>query len=120
MSAHKGPHQIGVIAEQKSVAFLRRHGFVVIQQRFKVRHGEIDIIASEGRLLVFIEVKARDTYEQAMEAVTQKTRRRIVAASEIWLQRHSDYNDYDQRFDIIVILPQGILHHVPDAFRPGD
>ena len=59
-------------------------------RRWKTPLGEIDIVARRRRALVFVEVKARDNLDAAAEAVTERGKRRIIAAAEFWLASHPD------------------------------
>jgi putative endonuclease len=60
---HDGPHDarraLGRLGEQLAVEHLRRLGFVVVDRNVRTRHGEIDLIAFDGRMLIFTEVKTR-------------------------------------------------------------
>lgn len=67
--------------------------------------GEIDIVARRRRLLVFVEVKARATIDDAAELVNVRQRRRIAAAAEIWLAANPDDSIRDIRFDAILVAP---------------
>jgi hypothetical protein len=60
-------------------------GSRIVACRWKTPFGEIDIVARRRRALVFVEVKARERADEAAEAVTERTKRRIIAAAELWL-----------------------------------
>lgn len=86
------------------------------------RSGEIDIIAYEGEVLVFVEVKARGrgSLGGPLEAVTPAKKRRISRLAKDYLYRTGLYGMVDCRFDVIAIEkgPGGMrLEHVRDAFR---
>lgn len=108
----------GIQAEQSAARYLTRQGFDVLEERFKTKHGEIDLIALKDNQLIFVEVKARKTYEDAVEAVTPKTRQRIESAALYFLQLNPSYNECDMRFDIIVVNPPFSIHHLDNAWRP--
>jgi putative endonuclease len=67
-------------------------------------------------LLVFVEVKARENLEDAAWSVTDRQRARIIAAAEAWLAVHADKRIRDIRFDVILVAPGHIPHHIPSAF----
>jgi putative endonuclease len=113
-------HRWGLSAETRAIWYLRLKAYRILARRFKVGGGEIDIIARKGRLLVFIEVKARTTLGDALEAVDGRSQRRIEAAASTWGQKYPYYERLDWRFDIIAIVPGRWPHHIIDAFRPGD
>jgi putative endonuclease len=79
--------------------------------------GEVDLVARRGRLLVFVEVKARGRLDDAAEAVTQRQQRRITAAAEAWLASHEDDVGCDIRFDAILVAPRRLPRHIPAAFE---
>lgn len=78
--------------------------------------GEIDLIAARGDLIAFIEVKARDTLEGALEAISPRQRRRIYAAAEVWLAENPPLTPWnDMRFDVILVLPSGAIRHLENV-----
>jgi putative endonuclease len=66
---------------------------------------------------VFAEVKARANLDEAAEAVSDRQRRRIAAAAEIWLAANPDETIRDIRFDAILVAPGKIPRHIPAAFE---
>jgi putative endonuclease len=91
-------------------------GYRIIARRWKTPLGEIDIVARRRRTLVFVEVKARQRADEAAEAVTERTKRRIIAAAELWLAHHPEDVQRDIRFDVMLVAPGGIPHHIANAF----
>src|SRR5499427_10064330 len=87
----------GISAESRAAAFLIAKGFRILARRWKSPVGEIDIIARRRSLLIFVEVKARDTLDDAAWAVSDRQRQRIIAAAEAWLARHGDERIEDIR-----------------------
>jgi putative endonuclease len=110
---------LGISAESRAAAFLIAKGFRILARRWRSPVGEIDIVARRRRLLVFVEVKARATLEDAAESVNQRQRRRIAAAAEVWLAANPDMNISDCRFDAILVAPGKIPRHIPAAFEAG-
>ena len=78
--------RLGLSAESRAAAFLIAKGFRIVARRWRSPVGEIDIVARRRSLLVFVEVKARDTLDDAAESVTPQQKRRICAAAEAWLR----------------------------------
>ena len=101
---------------------LRRAGLRVVARRFRLRSGEIDLIAEDGDVLVFVEVKARRLtgYGHPAESVTRVKQRRIARTALAYLQRH-DCLERPCRFDVVELVgePGGPLEvrHIIDAFR---
>jgi putative endonuclease len=107
----------GISAESRAALLLISKGFRILSRRWKSPLGEIDIIARRRRLLVFVEVKARASLDEAAESVNARQRRRIVAAAEIWLAANSDPSIEDIRFDAILVAPGKIPRHIAAAFE---
>jgi putative endonuclease len=116
-----GPRQIafrlGLSAESRAAAFLVAKGFRILARRWRNPAGEIDIVARRRRLLVFVEVKARDTLDGAAESVTPMQKRRICAAAEAWLAANPDDSVTDMRFDAVLVAPGRLPRHIPAAFE---
>lgn len=108
--------RVGISAESRAAAFLIAKGFRILARRWRSPLGEIDIVARRRRLLVFAEVKARSTIDEAVESVNVRQRRRIAAAAEIWLAANPDESIHDIRFDVILVVPGKLPQHIPAAF----
>jgi putative endonuclease len=91
-------------------------GYRIVARRWKTPLGEIDIVARRRRTLVFVEVKARGRADDAAEAVTERTKRRIIGAAELWLAHHPDDTQRDIRFDVILVAPGSMPQHIANAF----
>jgi len=106
----------GISAESRAAALLIAKGFRILARRWKSPVGEIDIVARRRSLLVFVEVKARDTLDDAAWAVTERQRARIIAAAEAWLAQNADDRIRDIRFDAMLVAPGRVPRHIPAAF----
>ena len=95
-------------------------GYRILARRHRTRFGEIDLIARRGDLVLFVEVKARRTLMEAMEAIGHESERRIEAAADIWLSRQADYGKLSMRFDMVAVLPWRWPVHVENAFYRRD
>jgi putative endonuclease len=108
--------RLGLSAETRAAAFLLAKGYRIAARRWKSPVGEIDLVVRRGRLLVFVEVKARAVLDDAAEAVTERQQHRIVAAAKAWLARHPDDHDCDIRFDAVLVAPWRLPRHLKAAF----
>ncbi len=108
--------RIGLSAESRAAALLIAKGFRILARRWKSPAGEIDIVARRRKLLVFVEVKARDTLDDAAWSVTPRQRARIVAAAEAWLAAYPDDTITDMRFDAMLVAPGRVPRHIAAAF----
>src|SRR5436309_15531068 len=97
--------RLGLSAESRAAAFLIAKGFRILARRWKSPVGEIDIIARRRHLLVFVEVKARASLDEAAESVNAHQQRRIAAAAAVWLAVNPDDSVKDMRFDAILVAP---------------
>jgi putative endonuclease len=108
---------LGISAESRAAAWLIAHGYRILARRWKSPLGEIDIIAARRHTLIFVEVKARATLDDAAQAVTQRQQQRIAAAAEIWLASNPMPAIRDMRFDAILVAPGKLPRHIPAAFE---
>jgi putative endonuclease len=108
--------QHGISAESRAAALLIVKGYRILARRFRSPAGEIDIVAKRRTTLVFVEVKARGSYNDAIEAISEHQRRRIVAAAEFWLAQRPQDVQGDVRFDVVLVTPGRIPQHLPAAF----
>jgi len=116
-TARQAAFKLGLSAEDQAAELLLAKGFRIVARRFKCPTGEIDIVARNGPLLVFVEVKARAALDDAAWSVTERQKRRIVAAAQAWLAAHPDDADSDMRFDAILVAPRAQPRHIPGAFE---
>jgi putative endonuclease len=108
--------KFGLSAESRAAMFLIAKGYRIAARRWKTPFGEIDIVARRRHALVFVEVKARERIDAAAEAVTERTKRRIVGAAEYWLAQHANDAQCDIRFDVILMAPGKLPRHIANAF----
>lgn len=109
----------GISAESKAAMLLIAKGYRILARRFRSPAGEIDIVAGRRQTVVFVEVKARASYDEGVEAITEHQRHRIIAAAEHWLASRPQDARGDVRFDVIVVTPGRIPQHIPAAFDAG-
>ena len=108
--------RLGLSAESRAAMFLIAKGYRIAARRWKTPFGEIDIVARRRRDLIFAEVKARSQLDEAAEAVTERSKSRIVAAAEYWLAQHPDDAQCYIRFDVILVAPGKVPRHIVNAF----
>jgi putative endonuclease len=106
----------GLSAESRASAMLLAKGYRILARRFRTPHGEIDIVARKRNLIAFVEVKARETLDDAAYAVTPQQQVRISNAAQGWLMTHPEHADFDMRFDVILIAPKHLPRHLLAAF----
>jgi len=97
-------HQLGQDSENFAVEFLQKNGYTIIQRNYRIRGGEIDIIAKENDTLVFIEVKSRTStrYGHAIESLSHQQQKRLYKTAITYLHEHKMKNQR-ARFDVVAI-----------------
>ncbi|MEX0854065.1 MAG: YraN family protein [Bauldia sp.] len=103
-------------AEALAAWFMRLKGYRVLARRYRTPVGEIDLIVRRGNAIAFVEVKARSTRGEAVEAVSASARRRIARAAALWLAAHPAAAGLDLRFDVLVVAPPRLPRHLTNAF----
>ena len=100
--------------------YLTGQGYKVADMNYRRGPGEIDVIARQGKTVVFIEVKRRtdDRYGRPAEAVTAQKRGRIVRTALLYLQERQ-CDDAPVRFDVVELSP-GRINHIEGAFDASD
>jgi putative endonuclease len=102
-------------AEAKAALWLQLKGWRIVGRRIRTPVGEVDMIARKGRIVAFIEVKARATAEQADLALDHYRLRRVAAAAEALAPRYARPGD-DIRIDAIFIVPRRLPRHLANVW----
>lgn len=114
---------VGSWGESLAADYLRRKGYKLVATNYRCRYGEIDLIVTSKKYLVFVEVKLRKSaaFAQAMEFVDNRKQERLRTTAEMYLSLYP--TQLQPRFDVIEIYaPEGtdtvrpIIHHMEDAF----
>lgn len=97
-------HKKGALGEEFAVNFLEKEGFEIIAKNYKLKNGEIDIIARDGTTIAFIEVKTRSENHMVspLQAITPTKRKRIILTSLVFLQ--STNLELQPRYDVFEII----------------
>lgn len=109
-------YRLGHSSEWLAAAALMCKGFRIVARRYRTKLGEIDLIARRGNLVLVVEVKARKTLIEAMDAIARESERRIEGAADLWLARQRDYAKLSIRFDMVAVLPWRWPVHVENVF----
>lgn len=114
--ARRTAYRRGHSSEWLAAAALMVKGFRIVARRYRTKLGEIDLIARRGDLVLIVEVKARKTLIQAMEALAHESERRIEGAADLWLSRQPDSGRLSIRFDMVAVMPWRWPVHVENVF----
>ncbi|MGH6811767.1 MAG: YraN family protein [Methylocella sp.] len=106
----------GMLAERLAALALRLKGYHILACRYRVRDGEIDIVARRGDTVAFVEVKVRPTLDEARTAIDFVKRRRISRAAKTWLASNPWAAPLTWRGDAVYIAPWRWPRHGIAAF----
>src|SRR5262245_21189336 len=107
-------------SEIRAARYLRSQGYRIVATNFRIKEGEIDLVAWDGDILVFVEVKSRTSSDAPEAAVGLKKRARVIRAAQAYIARFN-LQRAPYRFDIVTVnetptrKPEYRL--IRDAFR---
>jgi len=120
------PHarqQLGSEGESIACVELEKRGYRIVERNYRIRNGEIDIVANDSGTIVFVEVKTKSSgdYGDPVEEVTPQKQQQIISMGEYYATYCCPPNT-PCRFDVVTVdlsaqPPRIILYQ--DAFRPG-
>ena len=119
MSIRDSDPSCGEIAEDRACEILKEEGYEIVARNWRCRTGEIDIIARDGQVLAFVEVKARRTeaFGGPEMAVDRTKQRRIISAARRFLSTTAC--ELPIRFDVVAFVGS-IVRLYRDAFCVED
>ena len=106
-------------AENLACLYLRLKGYRILERRFKVRQGEVDIVARKGKVIAMIEVKQRASEAAADQSVSYENQSRLMDAAEIYIHQNQDLRDIDFeiRYDFLYVIGRWKVRHITNAFQ---
>jgi putative endonuclease len=112
---------IGMSGEQAAAAYLKGKGYKVIQANYRAAGAEVDLVATIGDILCFVEVKTRKNCDHGSPEmfVTRSKQLKIIRAARIFAAR-KPYRDFRVRFDVVSVLQEvGAMacDHLENAFE---
>ena len=115
---------LGAFGERVAAAHLEARGYRILHRNFRAPEAEIDIVALDGDVLVFVEVRTRRGGAAGMAALSVDARkqRQLVRAAATYVDAHGEYADAPLRIDVITVelRADGTLRelaHLEDAVR---
>ncbi|MBR6153269.1 MAG: YraN family protein [Treponema sp.] len=119
-AATKSTAQKGREGEEKAVSYLESKGYTIQDRNFRIRGGEIDIIATKDDILVFVEVKSlpNGNTEILSHELNFRKQQKIIETAKFYLEKYRQYNSRVIRFDVLAIDVPGLepVHHIVNAF----
>ncbi|WP_249281041.1 YraN family protein [Paenibacillus sp. 7516] len=115
--------QKGKIGEEAACRWLREQGYLIMEQNWRCRRGEIDIIAAHGDLLVFVEVRSRSgagKYGTPQESVDIRKMQQVRSTAAVYLQQLRE-KELQIRFDVVAVILDAAgqivtIEHIENAF----
>jgi len=118
----KTTNQTGKTAENIAANYLANQNVKIITRNFHSRFGEIDLIAMNQEILLFIEVRYRknEHFLTAIETIDQRKCNKIIITSEYYLNKHKKYQSHLCRYDVITLtgdLNGPVIEWIKNAFQ---
>lgn len=116
--------ELGEFGEKVAAFYLEKKEYKILKRNFRVKGGEIDIIAEKDGIIAFVEVKTRtpDFIESGFDAVTLRKKRLIIRASQIYSVKFP--HKLQPRFDVVQIIADGRkivgFNYIENAFDASD
>jgi putative endonuclease len=118
------PRQVlGRDGEQIAEKYLRKKGYRLVERNYRCPLGELDLIALDRRVIVFVEVKTRvdESYGPPLESVHPRKQQKMIGAAQYFLSQHK-LQDREARFDVVGVSLTGdtpVIEHIENAFELG-
>jgi len=106
--------RFGLGAETRAAWWLRVKGYRVLARRFRGGGGEIDLIVRRGRVVAFVEVKARSGLDDAILSFTPAKLRQVGRAARAWISREREAG-LTYRLDAVAVAPGRVPRHTADV-----
>jgi putative endonuclease len=111
----------GKQGEQLAERFLKKKGYKIVERNYRCANGEVDLIALDRRVIVFVEVKTRADHDfgSPLEAVEFRKQRKMIQAAQFFLHEKK-LHQRDARFDVVGISWPGaepVVEHIQNAFE---
>jgi putative endonuclease len=101
--------------ERLAAWWLRLKGWRILDHRVRTPAGEVDLIAQKGKLIAFVEVKARSSAAELDFAIDQRRLARVAAAAELLMPHYATAGE-DIRVDVILLAPGAAPRHIENAW----
>lgn len=117
MSTRQDAERGGRLAESVCAGWLALHGWRIRARRARTPVGEIDLVATRGGTIAFIEVKQRADTGAAAHSIHPRQQERIARAAAAFMQRQRHLAQLQPRFDVMLIAPWRLPVHIPNAWH---
>ena len=114
--ARKAAEASGRKAEKVAAMWLRLKGWRILAERVRTPTGEVDLIAKRGKLVAFVEVKARTKAQDLETAIDQRRLKRVADAAEILYSEYCTKGE-DMQIDVILVAPRRLPIHLTNVWH---
>ena len=114
--------RLGVLGEETAAASYREDGYDILDANYHCRFGELDLVAYNGKHLVFIEVRTREvgSLVSPAETVDGKKQHKLVLTAQHYLLQNPELQDLNMRFDVVEVFYSGgyncTVNRIENAF----
>ena len=115
-------YRIGLKGENKAAEYVEKNGISIISRNYRSRKGEIDLIGTDGPVIIFFEVKtiSSNDFDTIEYLIDRKKQERIIMVAREFLFKNKKYNSMLIRFDILYINNEkDEIRHIKNAFFEG-
>jgi putative endonuclease len=121
MSGNNAKQVLGREGERIAEQYLKKKGYKLVERNYRCSLGEVDLIALDRRVIVFVEVKTRSGhgFGSPLEAVERRKQRKMMQAAQYFLSQKR-LHQRDARFDVVGISWPGrepVVEHIENAFE---
>lgn len=99
-------HQLGAWGESEAARFLEMLGYSIVERNVRTRYGELDIVARDGSVLVFVEVRTKSTtlHGHPFETIDVRKQKKLIGMARWYLYARNLGDTVDCRFDAIAVV----------------
>lgn len=112
-------HLLGAWGETVAARFLESQGFVILERNVRTQYGELDIIARDDSVLVFIEVrtKSRTVHGHPFETIDHRKQKKLIGMARWYLQARKLGENVDCRFDAVAVVGTETTGHTIEHLK---
>lgn len=110
---------LGKKGEELVCHYLKQNGFIILEQNYQIKAGEIDIIAQKDCVLAFVEVKLRQYPQFSLSEVIIHSKQQKIIKAALWYISKNNIDDMVYRFDVALLAANGSdynINYIENAF----
>lgn len=114
---------LGKKGEELVASYLQKQGFIILAVNYRIKAGEVDIIAQKKEVMAFVEVKLRKNPQFPLSELIVPSKQRKVIKAALWYISSNRLQDVVFRFDVALLEPQGndyTITYIENAFTASE